>query len=234
MNKKNKILVGCLALLLALSIGYALFSETITINGTATAKGNFDITATCQAGFMDELVNTGMYTSEIQSQNNYSNESCRVDGNKVTFNTTLSQPGALRYFTVKMTNTGSIPAIIDGSKITDEYMLTNKTTKVCALLEDGTASTNCTEDLVYIDDDGYVGSDTFAPSNEFGVMIGGQYCDFWEDDCSSKLVAGALSTGDSAYYMIPLRWPEDYASGYEHGFQATITFEVPFSQQTAQ
>mgnify|MGYP003308183578 CR=1 FL=1 len=43
MNKKNKILVGCLSLLLVLSVGYALFSETITINGTATAKGNFDI-----------------------------------------------------------------------------------------------------------------------------------------------------------------------------------------------
>ena len=47
MNKKNKILVGCLALLLVLSVGYALFSETITINGTATAKGNFDIVGTC-------------------------------------------------------------------------------------------------------------------------------------------------------------------------------------------
>ena len=43
MNKKNKILVGCLALLLVLSVGYALFSDTITINGTATAKGSFDI-----------------------------------------------------------------------------------------------------------------------------------------------------------------------------------------------
>ena len=47
MNKKNKILVGCLALLLVLSVGYALFSETIEINGTATAKGDFDITYTC-------------------------------------------------------------------------------------------------------------------------------------------------------------------------------------------
>ena len=47
MNNRNKILVGCLALLLALSVGYALFSETITINGTATAKGSFDIGFEC-------------------------------------------------------------------------------------------------------------------------------------------------------------------------------------------
>ena len=60
MFKKNKILVGCLALLLVLSVGYALFSETITINGTATAKGNFDMTATCQSGYSEVLVNAGI------------------------------------------------------------------------------------------------------------------------------------------------------------------------------
>lgn len=53
MNKRNKILAGCLVLQLALSVGYALFSETITINGKATAKGNFDITATCTPGLLD-------------------------------------------------------------------------------------------------------------------------------------------------------------------------------------
>ena len=41
--KKNKILVGCLSLLLVLSVGYALFSETITINGTATAEINYNL-----------------------------------------------------------------------------------------------------------------------------------------------------------------------------------------------
>ena len=39
MNNKNKILVGCLALLLVMTVGYALFSETITINGIVRAKG---------------------------------------------------------------------------------------------------------------------------------------------------------------------------------------------------
>ena len=28
---------------LSLTVGYALFSETITINGTATARGTFDV-----------------------------------------------------------------------------------------------------------------------------------------------------------------------------------------------
>ena len=47
-EKKSKILIGCLALLLVMAVGYALFSETITINGTATAKGDFDISFTCE------------------------------------------------------------------------------------------------------------------------------------------------------------------------------------------
>ena len=42
-KNKNKILIGCLALLLVMAVGYALFSETITINGTATAKGDFNM-----------------------------------------------------------------------------------------------------------------------------------------------------------------------------------------------
>ena len=47
-KRKNKILIGCLALLLVMTVGYALFSETITINGTATAKGDFNIEYTCE------------------------------------------------------------------------------------------------------------------------------------------------------------------------------------------
>ena len=61
MNNKNKILVGCLALLLVLSVGYALFSETITINGTATAKGNFAFEIETMKGINDELKTNDMY-----------------------------------------------------------------------------------------------------------------------------------------------------------------------------
>ena len=40
---RNKIFVGCLALLLVMVAGYALFSQNLTINGTAKAQGDFDI-----------------------------------------------------------------------------------------------------------------------------------------------------------------------------------------------
>ena len=43
MNKQNKIIVGVVALVLALTVGYAIFSQSLNISGTAKAQGNLDI-----------------------------------------------------------------------------------------------------------------------------------------------------------------------------------------------
>ena len=86
MNNKNKILVGCLALLLVLSVGYALFSETIEINGTATAKGSFDLTYTCEAdeGFLKDF-------------NIEASASCNIDGNTITTTSNLPKPSETHF-----------------------------------------------------------------------------------------------------------------------------------------
>ena len=115
MLKKNKILIGCLALLLALSVGYALFSETITINGTATAKGDFGVTTTCVPGISNELVQLGFAKTPDDLQGGFENDICEVGGDTITANSDLLYPGARRFFTIKMTNNNSIPAIIWGS-----------------------------------------------------------------------------------------------------------------------
>ena len=117
MNKKNKMLVGCLALLLVLSVGYALFSETITINGTATAKGNFDITMTCTKG-IDASLNTPFSVDDEGDaipdvDGGYENDECIVNGSSVTYGANLLYPGARRAFTIIATNTGSIPVTLD-------------------------------------------------------------------------------------------------------------------------
>ena len=43
MNKQNKVIVGVVALILALTVGYAIFSQSLNISGTAKAQGNLDI-----------------------------------------------------------------------------------------------------------------------------------------------------------------------------------------------
>ena len=64
MNKSNKILLGVLSFVVVCVVGYALFSEKITVTGTATASGNFDINYTCQTG----LANVdGIYDNAFNS-----------------------------------------------------------------------------------------------------------------------------------------------------------------------
>ena len=43
LSKQNKIIVGVLSLFLILIVGYAIFSESINIGGTASASGDFNI-----------------------------------------------------------------------------------------------------------------------------------------------------------------------------------------------
>ena len=97
-DKKSKILIGCLALLLVMAVGYALFSETITINGTATAKGDFDISYTCEAS--DAIGNpTNLGT-------------CTIEGNQIITTSNLTKPTDMVGYIVTITNNGSIPAVL--------------------------------------------------------------------------------------------------------------------------
>ena len=109
---RNKIFVGCLALLLVMVVGYALFSQSLNITGTATAKGDFSVTPTCQAGVPDNLLAAAKTVEGWNSEENgYSDDSCTVSGNTVDFKSSFKWPGATRYFTVKVKNTGSVTAV---------------------------------------------------------------------------------------------------------------------------
>ena len=113
---RNKIFVGCLALLLVMVVGYALFSQNLNISGTATAKGDFQVTPTCQPGIPTNLVSSAksFFTQLNEAwvdENAYYDDSCTVSGNNINFQSSFKYPGARRYFTIKVTNTGSITAI---------------------------------------------------------------------------------------------------------------------------
>ena len=96
MNNKNKILVGCLALLLVMTVGYALFSETITINGTATARGNFDIGFVCTS-----ITPIGNATGN-----------CSISGQIITTTSNLTKPSETVTYIVTLSNNGNIPALL--------------------------------------------------------------------------------------------------------------------------
>lgn len=115
MNRGNKLLLGILAFVVACVVGYALFSESITITGSASAKGDWDIDVSCTNGVSDSILNGVEITRAEVKEGGYQKDSCSVDGMKVSFNAELLYPTATRYFTVKITNKGSIKATFDAS-----------------------------------------------------------------------------------------------------------------------
>ena len=137
-KRKNKILIGCLALLLVMTVGYALFSENITINGTATAKGEFDINASCQPGLIEDLKTK----LGLPSDGGYRNDTCTANNNEVNLSTVLDYPTAIRYFTIKLTNDGTIDAKISADAILD---LENFKKQPFCLIDKQTNEETCSE-----------------------------------------------------------------------------------------
>lgn len=100
---KNKFLPIAIILASLASVAYATFSTTLTINGTGTATGNWDvritsITATGQVGATDQVAPSFTTTS-------------------ATFNVGLAYPGATSSYQVVIRNNGNISAKL--SSITD-------------------------------------------------------------------------------------------------------------------
>lgn len=105
MKKQNIVIIGAIIFVLAVAVGYAIFTQTLNINGTATAKGDFDVEFTS----IGEIVKSG-YTDE--TSNDGANIATIGDGNKVlTIEVNkLDYPGAYVEIPVTITNKGSIPA----------------------------------------------------------------------------------------------------------------------------
>ena len=108
MTKSNRMLVGILVFIVTVVVGYALFSENVKVSGTLNAQGSFRSSYTCSAGIDNTLfdyLNIGAYV-----EGGYRNDQCSVNGNVISVNVGLDYPTAGRWFTIKITNTGNIPA----------------------------------------------------------------------------------------------------------------------------
>lgn len=96
---RNKLLVAALVLVGVASVAYAAFAQTLTINGTGTATGTWDvaitnITQTSATGATDNTAPT-------------------FDATSATFDVDLAYPGATATYDVTVTNNGTIPAILN-------------------------------------------------------------------------------------------------------------------------
>lgn len=120
MNKTTVIIV--LTFFLVLSVGYALFSDTITIEGTATAQGEFKVDKICTPGFPSELQN--IFAEDEANEVGYFDDYCTVTTDGIEFGTNLAHPGALRSFTLKIKNNNDFTVRLDQDSINSSTIKT--------------------------------------------------------------------------------------------------------------
>ena len=247
-KRKNKILVGCLALLLVMVAGYALFSQNLTINGTAKAQGDFSVTATCQAGIPANLVEStkSMFGTDWVDENGYYDDSCTVSGNIINYQASFKYPGARRYFTIKVKNTGSVTAIQPYENGDNGYL---KGKEVCIDTNNNDVfdSDECTDSSVIdgkkIFDAEFITDVPIAIENKDGTIT--TYIDMTnmtEEELYSKYFvldedglnhAFKLEPGESAYFLASLGLDPRYGSNNSGKFMlklkasATLTYKQP-------
>lgn len=106
-NKTKTLIVALVAALVLVGIGFAAFSETLTINGTANTSGDFDVL--------------------FQSATAVSTTACTPtatisgDSNTLTLDVAdLEYPGAGTSFDIVVENAGTIDAIINAVTLTGD------------------------------------------------------------------------------------------------------------------
>lgn len=106
-TQKNWMIVGLCLIVLFMAVGYASFSQDLTINGTSIIESTWDIKIT------DITVNgfTGSASSE---------EAQVINNTTATFKTNLVSPSDSITYEVTVANDGSIPARLNKLTITDE------------------------------------------------------------------------------------------------------------------
>ena len=236
---RNKIFVGCLALLLVMVAGYALFSQNLNITGTAKAQGDFSVTATCQPGYdskikpiIDYLVATGQMDAEFLGENGYYDDSCTVNGNNINFKTSLKWPGARRYFVVKVTNTGSIDAV-------ESYDYHNDTDNFCYDFNgnDKFESDECNNSIIdwtkIVD---YPGFSVFALEDNNGKLF--TFDNITEENRSNFVTEDGdvmLKPGFSGYYIFGfgINREGQGAGAAKFSMKLDYSMTVSYSQPTA-
>ena len=228
MNKDNKILITILVFVVVCVVGYALFSETITVTGTATAEGTFDVDVSCVTGFSQdyaEAINDN--TIANYNQGGYKNDSCNASGFDVTFKTDLEYPGASRLYTIKVTNNGTIAARVPVSEAATE----RKESSACIINEDGTKS--CSRLFILNNESG--ASTTFdqldwhffikKPDGTYVTMLDETELMKYVDSDTEEVI---LEPGYSTYFMGQMDWPKEYSKDASGKQAANVELSVEY------
>ena len=242
---RNKIFVGCLALLLVMVVGYALFSQNLNITGTATAKGDFSVTPTCEKGIPANLLESAKFIEGgwFGEESGYYDDSCTVSGNTINYQSGFKWPGARRYFTVKVTNTGSVTALLEdrSDKIVeacadtnendafdaDECTTDSKTTTFYDYMFDHTDFDANGNPVAFEDKSGKIFTMSNMTEEDYNKFV-------WTDSTDSDNQYAKLEPGESMYFVTSLGVNSNLGSddGGKMMFKAVYSSTITFIQPT--
>lgn len=107
-NKGRNIIIGTLlAAILIMAVGYALLSQSLTINGTANITSNWDVKITN----ITEGTPTGSATNVSPAT---------FTGTSATFNVNLVKPGDKMVYQITVSNEGTLNAKLTGMTVSPE------------------------------------------------------------------------------------------------------------------
>lgn len=238
MNKrKNRIFIACLSFLVVVSIGYAAFSENITISGASKSQATFNITTTCTKGLPSNIQSAAGFSDlEVLTLNRgYKNDSCTVSGNNVTVATTFEYPTASRMYTIKMTNNSTMDAMLKLNTDDDPEYAFLSSGQMVANTSSGTYTyTYGVKDSYYEATELLWLMNRVFPEYMFIQDKNGNLSQEFEGYYDSKGEYFKLRKGYSIYVVIYTTWQgEYYDSAYDdYSITSTSTFTFPFVQYT--
>jgi len=244
MNRKNLSVAVVLAVLLTLAVGYALFSQTINITGTATAQGSFSYNIEVQKDINNEINSNNIYEiynyfgnpgSYLLSYNIVSTPGLTSlissSGNNVTYSAAFTKPNQKQFFTIKITNTGTIPMSVDYytpiSSAT--YTLTGTITGKSGTVYQASQIRECIHggcaDNLTSDDNFFA---THGITNEIFYVFVPQtiYTDLEDED---DYVPAILETNESIYLVVKCSVNDISANSKIKAFNLTSTYSVSFN-----
>lgn len=110
-SKKNYVAIVLVVLLLVLAVGYAAFSQSLTITGTAaTQTGNWDV----------KFKSAEATASVVTAATTDNKAEVATDGKSITVSVDLAAPGDGSNITAVIENAGKIDAKLTGFEVTGD------------------------------------------------------------------------------------------------------------------
>lgn len=203
--KNNKVLIiGIAIFIIAIAVGYALFSENINISGTASAEGSLQLELT--------NVQTGGQVGNYQSVNKYI--SYDIDGTSVTFTANLQQPNDIFQFIANIENHGSVDAKLNSVDANPNFNRED----ACGL------TSSLGEECSMLKNVGYLDESTGA---YFLVCLYDNNNMIYN---STDIVIPAGDTSGNYQVMIMVGWQESWNTAITEPQQITFTIDFGFVQ----